>query len=210
MFQLGGADPPPAAPAPSSQSFSFPPDSPNPPRFLTPAVNRFHDYCTVNPINVFLFFFPLLFLWTFLPSPPSLSLHSSSSAIRYSFPRGAVSHLWNFFNHLCVVMLLCPVVLWEDVIWELCSAEPGTEKCHPPKRKKKKIGQGKEKKSDGKKQDLAKVQRFFSLGSSPGFTGDVHGGEFWSLDVFSGGAKPAQGVQPAPGSGWVWTAITME
>lgn len=56
MFQLGGADPPPAAPAPSSQSFSFPPDSPNPPGFLTPAVNRFHDYCTVNPINVFLVF----------------------------------------------------------------------------------------------------------------------------------------------------------
>lgn len=87
-----------------------------------------------------------------------------------------------FLTHLCVVMLLCPVVLWEDVIWELCSAEPGTEVCHPPK---KEIGQEKEKKSNGKKQDLAKVQRFFSLGSSPGFTGDVHGGEFGSLDVFS-------------------------
>lgn len=34
-------------------------------------------------------------------------------------------------------MLLCPVVLWEDVIWELCSAEPGTEECQPPPKRKK-------------------------------------------------------------------------
>lgn len=34
-----------------------------------------------------------------------------------------------------------------------------------------------------------------------GYVGDVHGG-MWR--------GTAQGVQPAPGSGWVWAVITME
>lgn len=96
----------------------------------------------------FLFFFPLLFPLDFPPlSLQLLSLHSSSSAIRYSLPRGAVSHLWSFFfNHrssLCVVVLLCPVVLWEDVMWERCSAEPGAEECHPPQKTKPRLGRKK-------------------------------------------------------------------
>lgn len=147
MLQPGGADPPPAAPAPTPQSFSFPPQTAQtPPRFLTPAVNRFHCYCTVNPINVFLVFLsPPLPSGLSSPLPVVPSPYNSSPSIVLPRQSGTVCLVVLSLTSgvslttvaLCVVVLLCPVVLWEDVMWESLvqrSATPLPKK----KRKKKK------------------------------------------------------------------------
>lgn len=110
---------------------------------------------------------------------------------------------------LCVVVLLCPVVLWEDVMWESLvqrSATPPPEK----KRKKKKIGQKKGRKFDGKSRIWQK-RRGFSLWAP---LLDILGVlRCWIVALgcrWMCSPEGNWGVQPAPGSGRVWTAITME
>lgn len=91
------------------------------------------------------------------------------------------------------------------MIWERCSAEPGTEECHSKINLKKKKRLGRKKGGNSlEKGGFGKKKGFFSLGSSLGYAGGVE-----VVDDGTGvqvGCVLLRGVQPAPGSGRVWSS----